>query len=223
MKFQRKYFYNDNYFEQIDSEEKAYWVGFLYGDGHISDNTVTIFLQSKDKAHLQKFLVAIDAQNVPINDDAKPGESGITLCSKIFIHHLQKLGFVHNKTYEKSDVVFKNIPNIYKRDFIRGYWDADGCVGSYTKQECYTEVVSLNEVMLNTISNYLNNYFNDPNFCKVSISNNKYSRIRLGSDKAIKLCSYLYKDSIVYLDRKYEHYLKFRPITKNYYNIRIRE
>ena len=68
MKFQRKYFYNDNYFEQIDSEEKAYWVGFLYGDGHISDHTVYLCLQTRDKGHIIKFLKAINADTVPIKD-----------------------------------------------------------------------------------------------------------------------------------------------------------
>lgn len=31
----RKYFHNENYFENIDSEEKAYWLGFIFADGYI--------------------------------------------------------------------------------------------------------------------------------------------------------------------------------------------
>ena len=77
--------------------------------------------------------------------------------------------------------------------------------------------------MLESIKNYLNKYFNDEYFCKLEPSSSSNCMIiRVGSDKAIKLCTYLYKDSTIYLDRKYEHFLQFRPLTKNYYNIRKR-
>ena len=33
----RKYFHDFNYFEIIDSEEKAYWLGFMFADGYIVD------------------------------------------------------------------------------------------------------------------------------------------------------------------------------------------
>ena len=34
----RKYNLNQNYFENIDSHEKAYWLGFIYVDGYIRKN-----------------------------------------------------------------------------------------------------------------------------------------------------------------------------------------
>ena len=33
----KKYFYDDNYFEKIDSEDKAYYLGFLYADGYVNN------------------------------------------------------------------------------------------------------------------------------------------------------------------------------------------
>jgi hypothetical protein len=32
----RKYFIDENYFEFINSEEKAYWLGWIASDGHLS-------------------------------------------------------------------------------------------------------------------------------------------------------------------------------------------
>lgn len=32
----RKHHFNENYFKCIDSEDKAYWLGFLYADGNVS-------------------------------------------------------------------------------------------------------------------------------------------------------------------------------------------
>lgn len=33
----RKYYFNNLYFDSIDSEEKAYWLGFFYADGYIKE------------------------------------------------------------------------------------------------------------------------------------------------------------------------------------------
>ena len=47
---------NYDYFEIIDTEDKAYWLGFIYADGNINKakNTLTINLQGKDNGHLAK-------------------------------------------------------------------------------------------------------------------------------------------------------------------------
>jgi hypothetical protein len=31
----QKYKINEDFFQEIDTEEKAYWLGFLYADGYI--------------------------------------------------------------------------------------------------------------------------------------------------------------------------------------------
>lgn len=52
-----KYTFNENIFSIIDNEEKAYWLGFLYADGYLTDQGLFgCALQEKDKAHLNKFL-----------------------------------------------------------------------------------------------------------------------------------------------------------------------
>ena len=53
----RIYQVNENYFESIDSDEKAYWLGFLSADGYIHEgrNTITLELQESDRFHIEKF------------------------------------------------------------------------------------------------------------------------------------------------------------------------
>ena len=52
----RKYFFNEDYFKNVDSEEKAYWLGFIAADGCILENgTLKIGLAEKDSLHLEKF------------------------------------------------------------------------------------------------------------------------------------------------------------------------
>lgn len=54
--------FNEKIFDRIDTEEKAYWLGFIFADGFIQSPTVTKFkhyfgigLAVKDISHLQKF------------------------------------------------------------------------------------------------------------------------------------------------------------------------
>lgn len=54
----RKYQVDHGYFNTIDSEEKAYWLGFLYADGYVSKRAkqklVGCALQKSDSPHLDK-------------------------------------------------------------------------------------------------------------------------------------------------------------------------
>lgn len=55
----RRFFVDETYFDEIDSEEKAYWLGFIYADGYIrerkSGKSLEIKLAVKDKKHLELF------------------------------------------------------------------------------------------------------------------------------------------------------------------------
>jgi len=53
-----KHIFNHNFFETIDTEEKAYWLGFIAADGGLASNIyrLTIGLNQKDQNHLEKLL-----------------------------------------------------------------------------------------------------------------------------------------------------------------------
>ena len=50
--------YNRHIFDEINSPEKAYWLGFIVADGYLNDdkNMLRIKLGNKDKSHLEKFI-----------------------------------------------------------------------------------------------------------------------------------------------------------------------
>ena len=65
----KKYSVNESFFDIIDTEEKAYWLGFIMADGCICtsnssspNNRLSIILNQKDKDHLIKFKKAIDSK-----------------------------------------------------------------------------------------------------------------------------------------------------------------
>ena len=60
-----KYSLNSDFFENIDSEIKSYWLGFLTADGGIVGNQIILSLQSRDTEHIKKFQCTLQS-NHPI-------------------------------------------------------------------------------------------------------------------------------------------------------------
>lgn len=125
---------NKNYFNEIDSPEKAYWLGFILADGYLTNNGgFGIELAQKDIGHLEKFKTAIEYKgDIKIyNKNSTFGEQ--TNC-RIFIknnqiaHDLVKLGI----TLDKSNTgVFPKIPEDFFPHMIRGYFDGNGSATIY--------------------------------------------------------------------------------------------
>lgn len=221
----RKYFFNENFFRNIDTEQKAYWLGFFYADGHITDRSLICSLKATDDKHLEKFLKDIEANNIKVKyyDNCGHKYCTIFLNSSIIVNDLRLLGFTNRKTYDNSDYIFQCVSNNLKRHFIRGFWDGDGSVQLRQGKFGAINVVSLNQKLLQSFCNYFNEYFNDSDFSRVVISEEKYYRIILGSEKAKKVCHLFYDNSSIYLDRKYQNFLKFKTYDKNYKGIRQRK
>ena len=55
-----KYSFNRQYFNNIDTEDKAYWLGFLLADGNNTEATLRIRLKAADREHLEKFNTCIN-------------------------------------------------------------------------------------------------------------------------------------------------------------------
>jgi hypothetical protein len=136
----RKYYFNENYFENIDSEDKAYFLGFILADGYVSKNGLKISLQLKDKHILEEFIKNINGNNNILEYYNQKSTYGLQsycrldLNSQKIKNDLNKLGFDNNKTN------YINIPNILddlKSHFWRGVFDGDGWISLYKVQPKY--------------------------------------------------------------------------------------
>lgn len=142
-----EYNYNEKFFEKIDDEHKAYWLGFLYADGYIEPIyrkdkikafRIEIGLSIKDKNHLEKFLIDIDS-NAPISYRKQMlGEKEYLSC-RVRINNtkickdLMRLGCTTRKSLTLEFPSENILPSKYLKDFIRGYFDGDGCI-SYSER-----------------------------------------------------------------------------------------
>lgn len=121
----RKYTRDSNYFSQIDSQEKAYWLGFLFADGNVSKKSSEVRLQihKNDISALEEFNKSI-CSNRPIRIN-KSDIATFAVADKKIKSDLINLGC----TPEKSlTIKFPNIPQEFCKSFILGFFDGDGCI-----------------------------------------------------------------------------------------------
>lgn len=207
----KHYTLNEHIFDCIDSEEKAYWLGWYMTDGynHQSKSCVAIRLQANDLEILEK-LKAFLQTDTPIYTFIRDKRRYVELniCSPYFSESLARWGVVQNKVHHKS------IPSIdpsYIKAFLRGYFDGDGCIsisdrkdrkeGSKTYQVTFTG----NEEPLIFIENILRK--------ELSLTERHLHKCRTsnilhygGQQVCLKILNWLYKDAIIYLQRKFDKY-----------------
>ena len=212
-KYMLKYF-DEFFFDNIDTEEKAYWSGFIYADGYLAKpSTIGIELKSSDRVHLEKFKSHINAEH-DVKIYTKKSTFGIqencriSFASKhMFNILLNYFGSVH-KTFEGHFPIIKNetlIPHL-----IRGFFDGDGSLSGKPKDNEHLYRPSVSFIGTKETLTYIE----DISQFKWSWSKrhpekdtNNY-QINCGRvNDSINFLNYMYKDATIYLDRKYENYL----------------
>lgn len=126
----KKYHFNESYFENVDTEEKAYWLGWLHSDGNISNGRVR--LRIKDIEMLEKFNDCLESDiEIKIEDNAKGFSknteskiANLTIHSKKMCEDLKKYGIISNKSLNIDFYNFENIK--LTKSYIRGIFDGDG-------------------------------------------------------------------------------------------------
>lgn len=215
-----KYTCNENFFENIDTEEKAYWLGFIAADGHVSKkNSIIIQLAFKDKSHIEKFKKSLNSNHI-ITDFHGSGykkdavSSLITIYSKNINNSLNKYGLFNDKT---SSLRIPKLNDDLIRHFIRGYFDGDGgwSVSIVNNQLKISFGLTGNFDFIKEIKNIFITKLNLPD-TKLSFrkKESNYPTLRYcGIKSAIIIGNWLYKDSNIFMDRKFN---KLKEIIKSF-------
>jgi hypothetical protein len=118
---------NIDIFQNIDTEEKAYWLGFLYADGcvHSQENKIELGLAEKDYEHLNKFRNFLQIKNkIAYRDSTKSYR--LSFRSKKSKQDLIALGYIPCKSLLLHFPNSQQVPDYLIKHFIRGYFDGDG-------------------------------------------------------------------------------------------------
>jgi hypothetical protein len=124
-----KYTLNHHFFDVIDTEEKAYWLGFITADGCIhvgadGKRRVSVQLADYDANHLQKMARDFGSDQ-PVRCYSKRSEAVIVFSSLPLVRSLDLLGVGPRK----SGVVKPwDGPAVLLRHYWRGMVDGDGTI-----------------------------------------------------------------------------------------------
>lgn len=219
-KRKNRYTLNEQYFDIIDTEAKAYCLGFLYADGFVGDErTNNIVFSSKDKDILEKI-----AKEIEFTSEIRKAKKGgfenskesysLNFSSNHMAESLRKLGLFPNKSLS-----IDKIPNIEKsllRHFLRGYFDGDGSVSittsssinkgkKYSYQRLIVSIIATSSMIKDIVSTF--------EIKKYSVKDSKTKGMQYLYVKATKeiemLYDLLYKDATIYLNRKYEVWINY--------------
>lgn len=119
----------EHFFECIDNEEKAYFLGLLIADGNVfKDDTgrqasISITLNLQDEYMLLKFKEIL-AANTNVGHDGR-GCGQIAIRSNIMANDLKKYGIVPRKSLL---TYLPNIDDKYMNHLVRGILDGDGSI-----------------------------------------------------------------------------------------------
>lgn len=204
--------HNDFYFNKIDTEHKAYWLGLLLADGCIIEkekesNIIKLELKNDDRYLIEEFANDIES-DLKVHDYKynKKHNAQIQIRSNQMSKDLSMYGVVPNKT-----LIIDKVPNIdikLIRHFIRGYFDGDGCAYLYKQKDqnmhrlkitfCGTEkfLIDLKKKLEKDIG--CSGKIIDMNKYGSNVFNLRY----INNKSILNLYDYMYTDSTIYLNRK---------------------
>ncbi len=211
--------YCKDFFEKINSEEKAYWLGFLYADGCVryrnNKTSAECYLGicEKDLSHLEKFKNSINYSGDIKVRRAKTKFNNsntvcISVCSKKFVQDLINKGCVPAKSLIIKFPDKEQVPENLIKHFIRGYFDGDGSVscsfyGRENKKRTTIRFTSGSSEILNSIEEV---FFNICKKRKALYSDKRKPNcfyLNYSSCSSLKLLyHYLYDNANVFLERK---------------------
>lgn len=208
---------NKKYFDTIDTEHKAYWLGFIMADGCICKteskgkyNRLCFNLKSSDKCLLDQLQMDLQS-DYPIkikNNVNKKLDFECTICelrisSAYLVNSLITHSVIPNKT--GHELIPESVPKDLIKHFIRGFYDGDGCLSSTKK----LSIGSASNLILDQINQCINDELNiqfhiyertEYSMPFFLIDSNHYANNKI-------FLEWLYEDATIYLDRKYKKYI----------------
>lgn len=213
---------NENYFNKIDTEFKAYILGFIYADGYVGNhNDFCIALSDKCKDNYKILDIFRNELKTELRVNHTIDKNGyghyvFKFSNEKIVSQLNKLGVFPCKSLLLEDL--PNIPQEMFYHFIRGYFDGDGSIftyyDSYDKRERYCmeilgtpnflmKMQRIIEIECQIKMPKLHNVNRVHNLTRISCK---------GVKKLIVIRDYLYKDAHYYLTYKHDRFYNLQSL-----------
>lgn len=195
---------DSHFFDNIDTEEKAYWLGFLTADGYVSErNDIELCLAETDKEHVYKFKESIKSKHsVGLKKALLNGKEfdsyRINIRDSIMSEALKSYGLNNQKSY--NAYIPESIPKELMKHYIRGLFDGDGSIYNGANGLNISLVSGSEQMILDFNSIIKENLDID---MRTRISRNLYETRLFSQYKVKTFFKWIYDDATIYLDRKY--------------------
>lgn len=214
-----KYLYQQDIFKEIDTIEKAYWLGFLAADGcnyqRTHNASIIINIHQKDLNHLLKFKEFCQTNAPIILYTGYEGYSNQTPMCKLVLNSKQISTDLFNKGIVPNKSLILQPPKIlekFYKPFILGFFDGDGSISKTSQYNNYIISIQGTKEVLTWICQVL--HWNAKLEKRNENSNSYYIRCG-GTNKPYQILSQLYNSCEIHLDRKYNIYKALETVVLN--------
>lgn len=203
----------EDFFEQVGTEKKAYFLGLIMADGCVfhpqkqGQASISITLKQSDDYILQQFKVEVGASTEVVRDTR--GTSTIAIRSNKMANDLARLGAVSGK---ENRTTLPALPSELYSHWFRGFFDGDGCVMSNMAQSGkhrHGFAICGVPLLINKIQDYFVCHLGvaprKPYYYTETFGEIKWNRI----EDIVKIGSFLYSDATICLSRKRDVYRDF--------------
>lgn len=207
----KKYTYRNDFFDSINSEESAYWLGWMYSDGNNTGRSIRIQITDLDILEKLKGIIQYNGPLL-VSQPRKPHhltQYCLSIWDRNFSNRLTELGCPPNKTFKIRFPDETIIPLCLIHHFIRSYFDGDGSVGIFGKRKKpAVQIVGTAHLLegiikvVQTGTHYMYRRFPERN-------KDNWTLQIMSKGEIKRFMDFIYKDATIYLQRKHD---KFQQI-----------
>lgn len=223
---QRKYPLNEHYFDIIDTEAKAYFLGLLYADGynHETRGNIALTLQEKDTDILDTFSSELETtrplQFIQRNNPKWKDCYRLAISSKWMSTKLKQCGCHQKKSFTLQFPNTKIVPEHLLKHFIRGYFDGDGSLIMYQAMGKYKGIPKYPYTVVKVgivstlgftkqLQSVIEKYLGITSYISIRHKNRTNTTRQLtinGKQQVLKFLNWLYQEATIYFERKHSKY-----------------
>lgn len=195
----RKYHIKQDYFKEW-SHNMAYILGLWYADGCIYGGRLfDITLHKKDKYLLKRVAEELGYEGI-LYDYVDRQVARLNFSCKVMYNDIVALGGTEQKSLT---VTFPKIPHEYLYDFIRGYFDGDGCIMRLKGNRINSAFTCGSKVFLESLLEILKKEAD----IEGGAFDDSCASLKFGKRDSIRLGKYMYQDNPeLFLKRKKEKF-----------------
>lgn len=209
--FNRKYELKENFFNSIDTDEKAYFLGFLYSNGYLQSNrqSIRFYIHKQDMEILLKFQSLIFEDNYEFKYIEEGNYISLYIYSSVMYNDLIKHGCTLNKDF---NITLPMLQDNLMLPFLRGLYDGSGTIQHKLNSNNLLILITGNLSFLQSIQQYIAKHNIIGCLCYTEQDGVTTSFVINNKEDVKKMLDLLYKDSILYLPQNYKKYTQVKDI-----------